>query len=170
MKNYVIALGAASLMLVGCNQNVEKASAEFNQLPPDVQKTVRAHSPNGEITAVAKKEQDGQTVYHIDFVDGAASPSIIVAADGRMLQSDSTKGAPGMLDKMTTGRGAVGTQLSALPQPVQKTVQEHSPNAVIAGISSADENGLKVYTIEFKTDGENRKLRVAENGTIIENK
>ena len=170
MKTYIAALSAASLILVGCNQNVGTASREFNELPPAVQKTVRAHAPNAEVADVNKKEIDGQTVYEIEFADAGRNPHITVAYDGRMLQTDMTKGAPGTLEKMVTGRGAVGTQLSALPKSVQKTVQERAPNAMIDNISRNEENGRIIYTIEFKEKGANPTLKIAEDGTLVEQK
>jgi uncharacterized membrane protein YkoI len=170
MKTYIIALSAASLLLVGCNQNVETASREFNELPVAVQKTVRAHSPNGEIASVDTKEVNGQTAYEVKFTGEGQNPGILVAADGRMLQSDTTQGAPGMLDKIVTGRGAVGTQLSALPKPVQETVQKRAPDAPIADISRNEENGRVIYSIEFKDKGANPTMRVADDGTFIDQK
>jgi uncharacterized membrane protein YkoI len=170
MKTYLIALSAASLLLAGCNQNVGTASREFNELPPAVQKTVRAHSPDGEIASVDTKEINGQTAYEIKFAGEGKNPAILVAADGRMLQSDTTKGAPGMVDRVLTGRGAVGTQLSALPKPVQETVQKRAPNAPIEDISRNEEDGRVIYTIEFKEKGANPTMRVAEDGTFIDQK
>ena len=170
MKTYIIALSAASLLMIGCNQNVEKASREFNELPPAVQKTVRAHSPNGEISGVDKKEVNGQTVYEIKFANEGADRGITVAYDGRMIQSDTTKGAPGPLERVVTGRGAVGTELSALPKAVQDTVRQRAPNAVIADISRNEENGRVIYSVEFKDKGANPTMRVADDGQFIDQK
>lgn len=170
MKTYIAALSAASLLLVGCNQNVGTASREFNELPPAVQKTVRAHAPDAEVANVNAKEMDGQTVYEIEFADAGRNPQIVVAYDGRMLQSDMTKGAPGTLERVLTGRGAVGTQLSALPKSVQKTVQERAPNAMIENISRNEENGRVIYTVEFKDKDANPTLKITEDGTLVEQK
>jgi uncharacterized membrane protein YkoI len=168
MKTYMIALSVASLLMIGCNQNVEKASREFNELPTAVQKTVRAHSPNGEISSVDKREVDGQTVYDIKFAGAGPDTKITVAYDGRMLQSDTTKGAPGVMERVVTGRGAVGTELSALPKAVQETVQQRAPNAPIADISRSEDNGRVIYTIEFKDKGANPTMRVANDGQFID--
>ena len=170
MKIFITALSAATLLLVGCNQNMQTASREFNELPAAVQKTVRAHAPNAEVASVDKKEVNGQTVYEIKFAEEGKNPHILVAYDGRMLQSDSTKGAPGALERVISGRGAVGTDLSALPKPVQKTVQERAPNAVIEDISRSEDNGRVIYTIEFKEKGANPTMRVADDGMMIEQK
>ena len=170
MKTLITALSAASLLLIGCNQNMETASRQFNELPPAVQKTVRAHAPNAEIASVNKKEMDGQTVYEIHFQTEGKNPQILVAYDGRMLQSDTTKGAPGTLERVLTGRGAVGTQLSALPKPVQETIQKRAPDAPIADISRSEENGRVIYKVEFKDHAANPTLKVADDGTLVEQK
>src|SRR5207247_6299387 len=122
-------LVAATFLVAGCKQSVQNASEKFNQLPPAVQKTVRANAPNAEIARVDTKTIEGQTVYEIEFANAGKNPKIMVAPDGKIVSSDMTtaKGAPGTLERIFSGRGAVGTQLSALPKSVQKTVQDKAP-------------------------------------------
>ena len=71
---------------------------------------------------------------------------------------------------MVTGRGAVGTELSALPKAVQDTVRQRAPNAPIADISRNEENGRVIYSIEFKDKGANPTMRVADDGQFIDQK
>ncbi len=172
MKTYIVSIMAASFLIAGCKQSVETASEKFNQLPPPVQKTVRAHAPNAEIAKVDTKTIEGQTVYEVEFADAGANPKVLVAPDGKLISTDmtTTKGAPGTLDRLVSGRGAVGTKLSALPKSVQKTIQEKAPNAEIADINRKEDNGVVVYEIEFKDKGVNPTMRVMENGTLIDTK
>src|SRR5258708_1347004 len=154
MKKHVIALLASTGLLVGCNQSVQTASEKFNELPPAVQKTVRAQAPNAEITDVSQKTENGAQVYEVQLREEGGSPKIVVAADGTLVNSDMPKTA-GAVQKLLTPTGAVGTPLSALPEAAQKTIQAHSPNAQIAGISRHDENGRVIYEIEFVDKGTN---------------
>src|SRR5437016_693809 len=113
MKKYVITLLAASALVVGCNQSVQTASERFNELPPAVQKTVRAQAPNAEIADVSQKTENGTQVYQVEIRDqGSSSTSkILVAADGTLVGSDLPKTA-GMIQRALTPTGAVGTPLS----------------------------------------------------------
>ena len=67
MKIYTFLLATVAASVIGCNQSVQTASDNFNALPPAVQKTVRAQSPNGEIASINKTTQDGREVYQVEF-------------------------------------------------------------------------------------------------------
>lgn len=168
MKKYVITLVAASALVAGCNQSVKTASQEFNELPPAVQKTVRAQAPNAEIADVSQKTEHGSQVYEVQFRnEGSANSKVLVAADGTLIGSDLPK-PPGMIQKILTPTGAVGTQFSALPEVVQKTIKAQSPNAPIDHISRHVDNGRTIYEIQFKEPGKTPTIQVAEDGTVVQ--
>src|SRR5438445_11420884 len=93
MKTQFITLLAATGLLVGCNKSIENTSQKFNELPPAVQKTVRAQAPNAEIADISKKTENGMDVYEVSFREPGANPKIVVAADGKLVNSDMTKPA-----------------------------------------------------------------------------
>jgi uncharacterized membrane protein YkoI len=168
MNKYVIMLLAASTLVVGCNQSVQTASQKFNELPPAVQKTVRAQSPNAEIANVTQKTENGSPVYEVEFRnDNGANSKVLVAADGTLVGSDLPKPA-GAIQKILTPTGAVGTPLSALPEPAQKTIKAQAPNAPIANITRHEDNGRTIYEVEFKDQGKNPTIRVAEDGQLVQ--
>jgi hypothetical protein len=130
----------AACLLAGCNPSIESASEDFNSLPPAVQKTVRADAPDAEITSVRKTtEPAGPLGKAVKSVDRALAPT-----------------------------GAVGTQFSALPEPVQKTIQQHAPTNQIADISRHEDNNRVIYEVEFKDQGKNPSIRVAEDGSLVQ--
>src|SRR5512140_1295595 len=168
MNKYVITLMAAAGLLVGCNQSVETASQKFNELPPAVQKTARAQDPSAEIVDVSKTTSNGIDAYEVQFrSEQGKNPKVLIAADGRVLNSDLPK-QPGAIEKLLTPTGAVGTPFSALPVPVQKTIQEHSGNAPIASISRHEVNGRVIYEVAFEEQGKNPTIKVAEDGTLVQ--
>jgi uncharacterized membrane protein YkoI len=168
MKKHVITLLAASALVAGCNQSVETASQKFNELPPAVQKTVRAQAPNAEIANVTQKTENGSQVYEVEFRnDGSPNSKVMVAADGTLVGSDMPKPA-GAIQRLLTPTGAVGTPFSALPEAVQKTITSQSPDAPIANISRQEDNGRTIYQVEFKEPDKNPAIRVAENGTLVQ--
>ena len=167
MKKCVITLVAATGLLVGCNQNIKSASEDFNTLPPAVQKTVRAQAPNAEIAGVSAKTENGAKVYEVELREEGRNPKLVVAADGTLVSSDLPKPA-GALQRLLTPTGAVGTPFSALPDAAQKAIQAHAPNAQIASITRHQENGRVIYEVEFKDQGTNPTMEVAEDGTVVQ--
>jgi hypothetical protein len=55
---------------------------------------------------------------------------------------------------------------SALPAPVQKTVQANSQGATIKGYTAETENGKKMYEAEMIVNGHTKDLEIAADGTI----
>lgn len=168
MKRYVITLMAASALVAGCSQNVQTASEKFNELPPAVQKTVRAQAPNAEIANVAQKTENGSPVYEVEFRNNNGPNSkVLVANDGTLVGSDFAKPA-GAIQKILTPTGAVGTPLSALPEAAQKTIKAQAPDAPIANIARHEANGRTIYEVEFKDQGKNPTIKVAEDGQLVQ--
>lgn len=186
MKTYLFTLAAATALLAaGCSQksSVEKASQEFNSLPPAVQQAVRSQAPNAEIASVDKKTRDGQPYYVIALKHPDAKLS--VAQDGTLLGTEkgTSVGAPSTAPDVVTGSGAkrdtnaapsgptsrtAKIDLSALPVPVQQTLQQQAPNAEIADISRKEENGRVIYQFEFVDKGKNPTMRIAEDGSVVQ--
>ena len=167
MKIYGITLIAALGLLVGCNKSVENASQKFNELPPAVQKTVRAQYPNGEVADVTKKTENGLDLYEIQFREPGNNAKLVVAADGKLVNSDLTKPA-GAIERALTSTGAVGTKLSALPEKAQITIKAKAPEAEIADISRQEKDGRVIYVVAFKDKGKNPTLQVADDGTVVQ--
>jgi len=167
MNKYVITLIAAAGLVAGCNKSVESASQKFNELPPAVQKTVRAQAPQAEIMDVTRKTDNGMDVYEIQFREGDRNPKIIVGADGRLMSTDMARPA-GPVERLLTPTGATGTKFSSLPEKVQKTIQSTAPGSDIANISRQEKDGRAIYEIEFREKGKNPSIRVAEDGTLVQ--
>jgi uncharacterized membrane protein YkoI len=167
MKAYLATMVAASgLLLWGCSPSVERASQKFNELPPAVQKTVRAQAPNAEIADVSHSTRDGMDVYEVQFSEPGKNPKVIVAADGKLLSTDMAK-PTGAVQKLLTPTGAVGTKLSALPEAAQKTIQSKAANKQISDISRHEKDGRVFYEVEFKDGGNTSMMEVAEDGTVV---
>ena len=167
MKKYLVTVIAATSLLTACNRSIESASKDFNELPPAVQKTVRAQAPNGEIAHVSHHTDKGMDVYDIEFREPGSNPKISVMSDGKLVSTDMARPA-GAVERALTPTGAVGTKFSALPEVVQKTIQKSAPPNDIADISRHENNGRVIYEVEFKDKGKNPTIRVAEDGTLVQ--
>jgi uncharacterized membrane protein YkoI len=169
MKKNILVLIAAAALTAGCTQSVQTVSQKFNELPPAVQKTVRAQAPNSEIIAVAKTTDQGREVYQVEFSQPGHTPNpkVIVAIDGTLIRSDMPN-PPSAIERMLTPTGATGTSYSALPELVQKAIQSQAPDAQIASITRHESNGRVIYEIAFKDQGKNPTIRVADDGTLVQ--
>jgi uncharacterized membrane protein YkoI len=173
IKIYLVTLIAAAGLAAGCNQSVEHASQDFNSLPTAVQKAVRSQAPNGDITSISKTTENGMDAYKVELRDQGNNnnSTMVVAADGRVLSSDMPNSQNGVIQNMKkalTPTGAVGTQFSALPEKVQKTIQAHAPDTEISNISRHDDNGRVIYEVSFKDSGKNPTIKVADDGTLVQ--
>ena len=167
MKKYLVSVIAAAGLIAGCNKSVESASQKFNELPPAIQKTVRAQAPQAEIADVSHKTDNGMDIYEIQFREPGRNPKVVVAADGRLVNTDFAKPS-GKIERMLTPTGAIGTKFSSLPESVQKTIQSTAPGAEISNISRHDKDGRTIYEIEFAERGKNPSIRVADDGTLVQ--
>jgi uncharacterized membrane protein YkoI len=170
----MVTLLAAAGLVAGCNQSVESNSQSFNALPAAVQKTVRSESPNGEITSVSRTTENGMEAYRVQIHNPANNndSTMLVSTEGRVLNTDMPNNNPNGIvsdvKKALTPTGAVGTQLSALPESVQKTIKSHAPDAQIAGISRETDNGRTIYDVSFEESGKNPSIKVADDGTLMQ--
>ncbi len=169
MKIYTMTLLAAAGLLAGCKNDVETASKQFNELPPEVQKTVRAQAPNADIAEVTKVTTNGTDAFEVRFLSaGQQNPMRVIVATNGTLLSSTLGEAAGAIQRTLTPTGATGTPFSALPMEVQKAIQAHAPDAQIANISRHEDNGRVIYEVEFKEQGKNPTLRIANDGTIVQ--
>ena len=159
---------AAAAMAAGCNQSIESASQDFNSLPPAVQKAIRAEAPDAEIASISKTTENGMDAYSVEIRRQGNNAKMLVSADGRVLSSDMPRKPAGSLEKALTPTGAVGTQFSALPEKVQKTILARAPAIDIANISRHEDNGRVTYEVEFKDTGKNPTMRIADDGTLVQ--
>jgi uncharacterized membrane protein YkoI len=183
---------AAAVLLGGCGRNLESVSERFNELPPAVQKTVRAEAPNGEIQGVSHSAKDGADLYIIEFRENGRKGRMVVAANGYLL-SDKERNREGVNNHALTptgpvgeaarnytsaatdinknavdSTGAVGTPFSALPLAAQQTIQAQAPGLQISTISRHEEMGRIIYSVEFTDKGKNPTMRVAEDGALVQ--
>jgi uncharacterized membrane protein YkoI len=148
---------------------------KFEDLPPAVQATVRQQSGGTKITDIDREDRTGKTVYEIEFEKDGDNTEIHVADDGSVLPEEATGLAARTDRDSVTGTGTDRTRVRAsmspkfseLPAAVQQTVQQHGAQAEIEDIDREARDGKTVYEIEFRREGPNREIVVAEDGTLI---
>jgi uncharacterized membrane protein YkoI len=68
----------------------------------------------------------------------------------------------------TTARAQKADAAAKLPDPVKKAFQAKFPKGEILKVDAEDENGVKVYDIEFKDGSIEKETDIAADGTVIE--
>ncbi len=61
-------------------------STPLSALPEKVQATIQANAPNAPIASITRHDNNGRTVYEVEFQDQGKNPTIQVAEDGTMVQ------------------------------------------------------------------------------------
>jgi len=147
---------------------------KFEDLPPAVQATVRQQSGGTKITDIDREDRTGKTVYEIEFDKDGANTEIHVAEDGTLISDNAAglarndKDGDKTTDKdRTRVRAATSPKFADLPAAVKATVQQHGTEAEIEDIDRETHNGQIVYEIEFRREGPNREIVVAEDGKLI---
>lgn len=124
----------------------EELTVSFAELPAVVQKTVRAEVGQGQIYSLGKMLESG-----------VISFNVFASKDGRPLEfSVATNGDLEELEM-------VG---SDLPEPAQKTIQQHIGNGRIVRATKNSEDGDVYYAVELNTGGKLRTLNIAEDGEL----
>ena len=148
---------------------------KFDDLPPAVQATVRQQSGGTKITDIDREDRTGKTIYEIEFEKDGDNKEIHVAEDGS-IQPEEATGLTARTDKdsvtgtdadRTRVRASMSPKFSELPAAVQQAVQQHGAQAEIEDIDRETRDGKTVYEVEFRREGPNREITVAEDGTII---
>jgi len=133
------------------------------KLPDPVVKTFEATFPKGEITKLDVDEENGVTVYDIEFKDGATEKETDITADGTMLEF------------------TVVIRAKEVPAAAMKAVRQAAKGAKIGRIErveisydTKDGKAVKLdkpithYAVELTKGGKTSEIVVAPDGTVVE--
>jgi hypothetical protein len=141
---------------------------EFAELPPAVQRTIRAETGGAQIANIEKGSNTDLTVYKVLFVNAAQFPPLYVAQDGSLLNPDLTVAipAPHELAASKTVGPIKRVTVQDLPPEVVKAIQAAAPDAEVSTIVRETERDKVVYVVTFK-DQKHPALFVAPDGTLL---
>jgi hypothetical protein len=139
---------------------------KYSLLPSAVQRTITAEGGAAEIKDIGKVVGGGRDVYEVQFRDPGVNPPLYVAEDGALIGASTTVrasvavGAPGPLGGVVVG----AAPLSNLPYPVQTTIREQAPSAVVVDVQA---RARTVYEISFRDPNLHPRMCIADDGTVI---
>ena len=146
---------------------------KFEDLPQAVQNTVKQHAGAAKVRDIDREDRTGRTIYEVEFDRNGEEQEIHVAENGTLVSDEAASlTGPDRDDAdndRTRVRAMASPKFSELPPAVQKTVQQHGAQTEIEDIDRERENGKTYYEVEFRREGPNREIRVAEDGTLMKN-
>ena len=142
----------------------------FSDTPPAVQATIQREAHGAEIADIDKERRDGRVLYEVEFKDPGKNREIHVAEDGSIVpdkHGGRAVGAPGSTPQTRTGTRGNNLTFEQAPPAVQAAIRANGDPTTVKEIERGEKGGRTVYAVEFEKDGRNKKLQVAEDGTIL---
>jgi len=167
MNKRLLAMGVAvftiSLGAVVARAADSQAAVPLDKLPASAKKTFKKTFPKGEITKLDVDEENGVTVYDIEFMEGAIEMETDITADGTMLEF------------------TVVVDAKAVPTAAMKAVRKAAEKATIKrierveiGYETKDGKAIKLpkpvtrYAVEIAKGDQTTEVVVAPDGTVVE--
>jgi uncharacterized membrane protein YkoI len=144
----VVTLVAAAGLVCAAESNGEKP-VKFADLPATAQQVVKRHVTPDQITKLSQENENGRTVFDVEFTKADKHGELALAADGTILSTEEQ-----VADK-------------DLPAAVRKTAQEQSAGGKISMIMKVIEDGQTQYEAVITKDGKEVEIEIATDGKLI---
>lgn len=141
---------------------------QFAELPPAVQRTIRAETGGTAIANIEKGTNDEQLVYRVIFQNPEWFPPLYVAPDGSLLNPNLTVAIPAPYEVVATKTAGPTERVTVqdLPPQVVKAIQAEAPDAEIGTITREHQGDKVIYIVDFKGRAHS-KLYLGPDGTIL---
>lgn len=164
----------------------------LNQAPAAVQSTVNYMANGSRITVFRSGAWNGRTVYDAQYTQNGKFNELQVLEDGSILPRDPStivgSTTPAATPQQQSAResfwnrlgnrlglGAdsaantptTGMSLSQTPVAVQQTVNQATRGVAIQSLQQEQWNGRTVYDAAFQQNGQNMRLQVLDDGSIL---
>ena len=110
-------------------------------------------------------------MYHVEIRQEGLNRHLQIAESGALLSDRKTGGALGELgervrEKITDHSTTLA--LSQAPDAVQESIKANGDVASLKSIKQEEKDGTVCYAVEFEKAGRNTRLKIAPDGTILE--
>jgi hypothetical protein len=158
----------------------------FNAAPYEVQRTVNHIANGAAVESIYRGKANGKTVYSSTFYRNGEKVrlqtfedgSIVTKTPGVTVASTTAPRRQSFFDKATEflgGNNNNATQpatrpavsLSEAPQAVQQTVNQNARGAALQNLQRSDWNGRTLYEASFQQNGQDMRLQVLDDGSIL---
>ncbi len=144
--NYLIAITASGLLLVGAASAQEK-KIKRSDLPPAVEKTVAAQSAGATIRGFSTEKEKGQTLFEVEMTVNGHSKDISMATDGSIVEIEEQ------------------VALDSLSPEVKAGLQAKAGKGKILKVESlTKKDKLVAYEARVVTNGKKSEVQVGPDG------
>jgi hypothetical protein len=144
--NYLIAIAASGLLLVGAASAQEK-KIKRSDLPPAVEKTVAAQSAGATILGFSTEKEKGQTLYEVAMTVSGHSKDISIAPDGSVVEIEEQ------------------VDLDSLSPEVKAGLQAKAGKGKLLKVESlTKKEKLVAYEAQVDTNGKKSEVQVGPDG------
>ena len=144
--NYLIAITASGLLLVGAASTQEK-KIKRSDLPPAVEKTVAAQSAGATIRGFSAEKEKGQTFYEAEMMVNGHSKDVLIAGDGTVVEVEEQ------------------VALDSLSPEVKAGLQAKAGKGKILKVESlTKKDKLVAYEARVVTNGKKSEVQVGPDG------
>jgi uncharacterized membrane protein YkoI len=148
--NYLIAIAASGLLLVGAASAQEK-KIKRSDLPPAVEKTVAAQSAGATIRGFSTEKEKGQTLYEVEMTVNGHSKDLSIAADGSIVEIEEQ------------------VPLDSLSPEVKAGLQAKAGKGKILKVESlTKKDKLVAYEAQVETNGKKSEVQVGPDGKPLD--
>jgi uncharacterized membrane protein YkoI len=146
----------------------------LNQLPGPARRTLDRTAPDAPVNKITRHAADGRVFYLVELEqDNALNPSLRIAENGELLPDAPApsrtqgSGSPLALDPSTPADYDPVISLQHLPNAARQTVLREARGRPIATVDENVSDGRTIYEVEFRSEGRNPRIRVAEDGSLL---
>jgi uncharacterized membrane protein YkoI len=148
--NYLVAIAASGLLLVGAASAQEK-KIKRSDLPPAVEKTVAAQSAGATIRGFSTEKEKGQTLYEVEMTVNGHSKDISIAPDGAIVEIEEQ------------------VALDSLSPEVKAGLQAKAGKGKILKVESlTKKDKLVAYEARIDTNGKKSEVQVGPDGKPLD--
>ena len=148
--NYLVAIAASGLLLVGAASAQEK-KIKRSDLPPAVEKTVAAQSAGATIRGFSTEKEKGQTLYEVEMTVNGHSKDISIAPDGAVIEIEEQ------------------VALDSLSPEVKAGLQAKTGKGKILKVESlTKKDKLVAYEAQVDTNGKKSEIQVGPDGKPLD--
>ncbi len=145
---------------------------QLSEAPKQVQDTVKGLVGEAPIADVDVKTKDGKVVYDVEIQQEGLNRHLQIADNGALLNDSKSGGAIERIRERVretvTDRDARTMKLEETPAAVQATIKANGEVANLKSIKQEVKDGSVNYAVEFERDGKNTRLKIGQDGSVLE--
>jgi uncharacterized membrane protein YkoI len=123
---------------------------KLDDVRPAAQTVIQAQTSGGTIEKITCEKEEGKHFYKVEYKKDGREFELQVDDDGKVLETEEI------------------LAMEDLPPAVLETVKAESAGGEIKELALETEGGKTFYEVEFKKDGKEHEIKIAEDGTVLE--